>query len=168
MSGHGKLAVASVSHVPPVTPPRPFSVAWAKQPVVPVTADFGPTGKAVEIDGWSDAANNAWRQLLAQPETIRWVADYLDCRGDEGLTVTFGDTSRVVGRRGYGNFNVSYPTDLLMTGEDKVSAMRVAILVVLDRHVDRRKLDVPLLERNRRRRLKPSRIIEDSVAVAVA
>jgi hypothetical protein len=59
--------------------------------------------------------------------------------------VTFGDTSRIVGRRGYGNFNVSYPTDLLLAGGDQVSAMGAAILVVLDRHVDRRNLDVPLL-----------------------
>ncbi|MBC2933681.1 hypothetical protein [Nocardioides sp. zg-1228] len=131
--------------MPPETPTRPFSVAWLSDRLYRVTADHGPAGKAVEIDGWSDAAESAWLQLVAQPEVVRWVADYLDCRGDESLTVTFGNTSRVVGRRGYGDFIVSYPTDLLMAGEDKVSAMRSAILVVLDRHVDRRKLDVPLL-----------------------
>ena len=69
----------------------------------------------------------------------------MDSRGDEALTVTFGDTSRVVGRRGYGAFNVRYPTDLLLADEDQVSAMRAVILVVLDRHVDKRHLGVPLL-----------------------
>lgn len=129
----------------PVDPARPFSVAWLSDRLYRVTADFGSAGKSVEVDGWGDALNNAWRQLVTQPEALQWVADYLDCRGDEGLTLTFGDTTRVVGRRGHGAFNVSYPTDLLLSGEDKVSAMRTAILVVLDRHVDRRKLDVPLL-----------------------
>jgi hypothetical protein len=132
--------------VPPVIPALPFSVAWLSDRLYRVTADFGPAGKAVEVDGWGDALDTAWRQLVGtRPEALRWVADYLEARGDEGLTVTFGDTSRIVGRRGYGNFNVSYPTDLLLAGEDQVSAMRAAILVVLDRHVDRRNVGVPLL-----------------------
>ena len=131
--------------MPTVDPARPFNVAWLSERLYRVTADFGSAGKAVEVDGWDDALDNAWRQLVAEPEALLWVTDYLDCRGDEGLTVTFGDTSRVVGRRGYGNFNVSYPTNLLLASEAKVSAMRTAIFVVLDRHVARRKLDVPLL-----------------------
>lgn len=131
--------------MPTLDPPAPFNVSWLSDRLYRVTADFGSAGKAVEVDGWDDALDDAWRQLVAEPEALLWVTDYLDCRGDEGLTVTFGDTSRVVGRRGYGNFNVSYPTELLLASEAKVSAMRTAICVVLDRHVSKRKLDVPLL-----------------------
>ena len=132
--------------MPPVIPGRPFSVTWLSDRLYRVTADHGSAGKAVEVDGWDAALEAAWGQLAgAAPEVLQWVADYGDARGDEGLTVTFGDTSRVVGRRGNGHFNVSYPADLLLAGDDQVSAMRTAVLVVLDRHVDRRMLDVPLL-----------------------
>ena len=131
--------------MPPVDPPLPFGVAWLSERLYRVTADFGAAGKAVEVDGWDDALDDAWRSLVAQPEVLLWVADYRDSRGDEGLGVTFGDTSRIVGRRGYGDFNVSCPADFLLAHEDQVSAMRAAILVVLDRHVDKRQLDVPLL-----------------------
>jgi hypothetical protein len=128
-------------------PSPPFSVVWLSDRLYRVTADFGPSGKAVEVDGWDDALGNAWRGLLVHPEAPGWVADYVSRRGDEGLTVTFGDTTRVVGRGGYGNFNVSYPADLLLGGDDKVSATRTAILAVLDRHVDKHNLDVPLLSK---------------------
>lgn len=144
MCGHGELSVASVSLVPAL-PRRPFGVAWLSDRLYRVTADFGPAGKAVEVDGWEHALDDAWRQLLAHSDAPEWVASYVNCRGDEGLTVVFGDTTRVIGRRGYGNFNVSYPVDLLLGGDDHVSAMRTAILAVLDRHVDKRNLDVPLL-----------------------
>ena len=138
-------AVASLPQVSPVAPTVPFSVAWLSRRLYRVTADHGPAGKSVEVDGWTDALDDAWRQLIAPPDIRLWVADYLDCRGAESLIVTFGDTSRVVARGGDGYFGVSYPTDHLLAGADRVSAMRTAILVVLDRHVDRRKLDVPLL-----------------------
>ena len=129
-----------------LVPGRPFSVAWLSERLYRVTADFGSAGKAVEVDGWDDALTTAWEQLAdAAPEVLEWADDYRGARGDEDLTVTFGDTGRVVGRRGSGYFSVSYPTELLLAGDDQVSAMRTAILVVLDRHVDRRELDVPLL-----------------------
>lgn len=131
--------------MPLVDPARPFSVAWLRDRLYGVTADFGPAGKAVELDGWVDALDTAWQLIGTHADLRRWTAGYIVSRGDAGLTVTFGDTSRVVGRRGYGYFNVSYPTALLLAGEDQVSAMRAAILVVLDRHVDRRNLGVPLL-----------------------
>lgn len=121
-------------------------MAWLSERLYRVTADFGPDGQEVVVDGWDDALDIAWRQLVdTQSEVLKWVDDYWVACGDEGLCVTFGDTSRVVGRRGYGDFNVSYPTDLPLAGDDQVSAMGAAILVVLDRHVDRRNLGLPLL-----------------------
>lgn len=110
-----------------------------------VTADHRDCGQDVEIDGWDEALATAWRELVNRPEAERWLDAYLASCGNEGLTVTFGDTTRIVGRHGYGNFNVSYPASLLLTTEDKARAVRTAILVVLDRHVHRSNLDVPLL-----------------------
>jgi hypothetical protein len=110
-----------------------------------VTADHGPAGKDVDIDGWEDALDEAWRQVAGLPGVIAWLTAYVHARGDDDLIVSFGDTGRVSGRRARDYFTVSYPADLLMAGEDPVSAMRAAILVVLDRHVSGRDLDVPLL-----------------------
>lgn len=81
----------------------------------------------------------------SRPEAVRWVSEYTDRCGDEHAVVSFGDTTRVVARYGYGNFNVSYPAELLCTAEDRVSAMRAAIVLVLDRHVRRSRLGLPLL-----------------------
>lgn len=124
----------------------PFSVAWTSDRLYRATADHGPYGREVELDGWSTSLDAAWRQLVDEvPEVVAWVTAYLDSRDDQHLTITFGDTRRVVGRRGHGGFGVSYPSDLLLSGDDQVSAMRAAILVALDRHVDACDLQVPLL-----------------------
>lgn len=149
-------------------PATPFSVAWVSMslyrdatgpdPLVAGLGDLGDLGDVtalldelggtrVEVDGWDEALDLAWQEIVASSPAVRpWVSDYVAARGDEGLTVTFRDTARVVGRRGYGDFGVSYPADLLLAGaDDKVAAMRTAVLTVLDRHVDRRSLGVPLL-----------------------
>ncbi len=124
----------------------PFSSAWISDRLYRVTADFGSMGRAVKVDGWHEAMDEAWHQLVDQlPDGSSWVDDYraaaLECR----LTVTFNDVTRVVGRRGYGGFGVSYPGELLLAEDDKVVAMRTAILTAIDRHVDRCELGVPLL-----------------------
>lgn len=124
----------------------PFSSAWISDRLYRVTADFGSMGQAVKVDGWYEAESTAWRQLVDElPDGSSWVEDYraaaLNCR----LSVTFNDVARVTGRRGYGGFSVSYPTDLLLAEDDKVAAMRTAILTAIDRHVDRCELGVPLL-----------------------
>lgn len=124
----------------------PFSSAWISDRLYRVTADFGSMGRAVKVDGWHEAMDEAWHQLVDQlPDGSSWVDDYraaaLECR----LTVTFNDVTRVVGRRGYGGFGVSYPAELLLAGDHKVVAMRTAILTAIDRHVDRCELGVPLL-----------------------
>ena len=131
---------------PAPSPAVPFGVAWLSDDLYRVTAGSGRAWEKVEVDGWDDALDIAWRQLVgARPGIPTWVDDYLRDESNDGLNVTFGDTSRVVGRRGYGCFNVSYPAALLHAHEDRVSAMRAAILVVLDRHVDRCDLHVPPL-----------------------
>lgn len=128
-----------------MTPTRPFGVGWLSDRLYRVDADHGPAGEDVSVDGWQAALDTAWLQLLDVPGVRPWVEAYLDAREDDSLVVTFGDTSRVFGRGGRGYFGVSYPVDLLLAGEDQVSAMRAAIVVVLDRHVDRRGVDVPPL-----------------------
>ena len=45
-----------------------------------------------------DLLDTAWLQLLDVPGVRPWVEAYLDAREDDSLVVTFGDTSRVVGR----------------------------------------------------------------------
>ncbi len=124
----------------------PFSSSCVSDRLYRVVSDFGSAGRAVKIDGWYEAESAAWRQLVDElPDGSSWVDDYraaaLECR----LTVTFNDVTRVGGRRGYGGFSVSYPAELLLAEDDKVAAMRTAILAAIDRHVDRCELDVPLL-----------------------
>lgn len=124
----------------------PFSSAWISDRLYRVTADFGSMGRAVKVDGWYEAESTAWRQLVDElPDGSSWVDDYraaaLECR----LTVTFNDVTRVGGRRGYVGFSVSYPAELLLAEDDKVAAMRAAILTAIDRHVDRCELGVQLL-----------------------
>lgn len=124
----------------------PFSSSWISDRLYRVVSDFGSAGRTVKVDGWYEAEDTAWRQLADElPDGSSWVEDYraaaLECR----LSVTFNDVIRVTGRRGYGGFSVSYPADLLLAEDDKVVAMRTAILTAIDRHVDRCELGVPLL-----------------------
>lgn len=86
----------------PRGPFLPFSTAWVSERLYRVTADLGSWGRAVEVDGWDDALDTAWQQLGdACPELAQWVDDYHDACGEQGLSVTFRDVSRIVGRRGY-------------------------------------------------------------------
>ena len=55
------------------------------------------------------------------------------------------DAPRVVGRYGHGNFNVTYPADLLVPGGDREKAIGIAILLVLDRHATKSDLGLPPL-----------------------
>lgn len=124
----------------------PFSSSCLSDRLYRVVSDFGSAGRAVKVDGWYEEMDEAWRQLVDElPDGSSWVDDYraaaLQCR----LTVTCNDVSRVVGRRGYGGFSVSYPAELLLAEDDKVVAMRTAIVTAIDRHVDRCELGVPLL-----------------------
>jgi hypothetical protein len=54
------------------------------------------------------------------------------------------DGSRIIGRAARDWFGVSYPADLLLAEEDRVAAMRWALVAVLDRHVRTAGLDVQL------------------------
>lgn len=148
-----------------IDPAAPFGVAWISMslyreatgpdPLVEELSDLGDVtdlldelgGTPVEVDGWDEALERAWEEIVGSSPAVRpWVSEYVAARGDQSLTVTFADTTRIVGRRGYGGFSVSYPADLLLGDADgKVAAMRTAVLAVLDRHVDRQSLDVPLL-----------------------
>jgi hypothetical protein len=124
----------------------PFNSAWISDRLYRGVADFGTAGRAVEIDGWHGAMDAAWHQLVdALPDGSSWVEDYRAAALDCHLSVVFKDVTRVTGRRGYGGFGVSYPTELLLAEGDKVVAMRTAILAAIDRHVERCQLDVPLL-----------------------
>lgn len=142
-----------------VDPPRPFGVAWVSELLyrkdssafdeflgewAEVAAELG--GTAVMIDGWDDALDTAWEELVvSSPDVAAWVDAYSrarDAAGHSGLTVVFNDVTRVTGRAGHGAFAVSYPTSLLISAVDQVDAMRTAIVTVLDRHVAGGKLDV--------------------------
>jgi hypothetical protein len=142
-------------------PARPFSVAWVSQSLyrdddsridelLGDWADLGREigGTAVRVDGWDDALDKAWEQLVTtSPGAAAWVSDYCaarDSAGHSGLTVVFKDVTRVTGRRGYGAYGVSYPAGLLVSNDDKVAAMHTAVAAVLDRHVSGGNLDVPL------------------------
>lgn len=124
----------------------PFSTGWISMRLYRVVADHGDRGRIVEVDGWRDIEADAWRGIVDDlPEDSTWVADYRAAAADCKLVVSFKDVARVAGRRGYGGFSVSYPADLLLEGDDKVAAMRTAILTAMDRHVARCELGVPLL-----------------------
>ncbi|MCF6376202.1 hypothetical protein L2K70_01145 [Nocardioides KLBMP 9356] len=145
-----------------VDPPRPFGVVWLSDRLyreddseddellgewADVARELG--GSAVRVDGWDEAVDTAWEQLVtSSPSVGRWVDDYCAARaaaGHSGLTVVFKDVTRVLGRAGYGAFAVSYPTELLLAVGDPVAAMRAATVTALDRHVERAGLGVPLL-----------------------
>ena len=146
-------------------PSVPFGVIWTSlslyreatgpDPLLEDQADHAdlsdPLGESagtrVEVDGWDEALDRAWTQIVGSSPAVRpWVADYVAARGDQDLTINFNDSTRVSGRAGSGYFGVTYPASLLLADvDDKVAAMRTAVLVVLDRHVDRQSLDVPLL-----------------------
>ncbi|MBS2940329.1 hypothetical protein KDN32_21545 [Nocardioides sp. J2M5] len=124
----------------------PFGTAWISDLLYRVVADHGDRGKLVEVDGWQEAMDEAWRGIVDDlPEYSTWVKDYRAASADCSLGVTITDVTRVSGRRGYGGFGVSYPADLLLEGDDKVASMRTLILTAIDRHVDRCELGVPLL-----------------------
>lgn len=139
---------------PASDPHLPFGVAWLSlrlhREVGPAPEDHLSiadelSGTRIEVDGWDDALEGAWRQLVAEPAIDDWLEAYLAERGEEGLEVTFSDTPRVVARHAFGRWSVHYPADLLLGSADPVGAMRAAIVTVLDRHVERQALDVPLL-----------------------
>lgn len=123
----------------------PISVAWISERLYREKPSDFPFGRAVEVDGWDEALDAAWADLFRRPGVAEWVNDYLERRGAEGAVLSFRDTARVVGRYGYGNFNVTYPADLLLSGDDREAAMRTAILLVLDRHVAKSDLGLPPL-----------------------
>ncbi|CAM3755209.1 hypothetical protein [Nocardioides zeicaulis] len=140
--------------VPVSDPQLPFGVAWLS---LRLHREVGPgpedhltiadelSGTRIEVDGWDEALGEAWRRLASEPAIDDWLEAYLRERGEEGLEVTFSDTPRVVARHAFGRWNVHYPADLLLGSVDAVAAMRAALVTVLDRHVERQALDVPLL-----------------------
>ncbi len=97
----------------------PISVAWISERLYREKPSDLPFGRAVEVDGWDKALDAAWADLFHRPGVAEWVSEYLDRRGNEHACVSFKDAPRVVGRYGYGNFNVTYPADLLMSGGDR-------------------------------------------------
>ncbi|TGN63673.1 hypothetical protein EXE59_06700 [Nocardioides eburneiflavus] len=142
---------------------QPFSVAWTSDslyreasgpdPFLGPEGDLTPvvdemSGTRVEVDGWDDALDAAWQDIVRSDEAAvrEWERSYVAARGAQDLAVDFNDGTRVSGRAGAGYYGVSYPAGLLLADAGgKVAAMRTAVLVVLDRHVDRQSLDVPLL-----------------------
>lgn len=141
---------------------RPFSCAWISDSLYrkvagpdPFLGDLAEVAEAlggtrVEVDGWDDALSEAWAEVVdSDPAVAAWVGTYRDARGSSDLVVSFTDATRVVGRRASGYFGVTYPAHLLLEHgteqEDKVAAMRAAVVTILDRHVRGAGLDVPLL-----------------------
>lgn len=136
----------------------PFSNAWISESLYrrptaphPLLGDFAELaevlgGTRVEVDGWHEVLDDAWAQVVgSDPAVADWVRAYLDARGSTYLGVSFTDATRVVGRKARGHFNVTYPAHLLLQHEDRVAAMRRAIVTILDRHVRGARLDVPPL-----------------------
>jgi hypothetical protein len=124
----------------------PVSVAWVSERLYREKPSDFPFGRAVEVDGWDEALDAAWADLFERPGVAEWTNEYLERTGTTEVAIlSFRDVTRVVGRHGRGYYGVSYPADLLLTAENRSAAMRTAILEVLDRHVSRSKLDLPLL-----------------------
>lgn len=91
------------------------SPAWTSDRLYRVVSDEGESGQVVEVDGWDDVLEAAWQQLIAStPEVSQWFDDDRERCGDESLIVSFGDSTRVIGRRADGYFGVSYPADRLL------------------------------------------------------
>jgi hypothetical protein len=145
---------------PDVVLSRPFSCAWISGSLYrratapdPLLGDFAELtevlgGTRVEVDGWDDALSDAWSEVVgSDPAVVEWVSAYRDARGSSDLVVSFTDATRVVGRKASGHFSVTYPAHLLLEHEDRMVAMRRAIVTILDRHVRGAELDVaPLSE----------------------
>ena len=124
----------------------PVSVAWVSERLYREKPSEFPFGRAVEVDGWDEALDEAWADLFERPGVAEWSNDYLAQTGTtESAILSFRDVTRIVGRHGRGYYGVSYPADLLLASENRPEAMRSAILEVLDRHVTRSDLDLPLL-----------------------
>lgn len=124
----------------------PVSVAWVSERLYREKPSDFPFGRAVEVDGWDEALDAAWADLFGRPGVAEWAHDYLALTGTTELAIlSFRDVTRVVGRHGRGYFGVSYPADFLLAAKSRPEAMRTAILEVLDRHVTRSNLDLPLL-----------------------
>jgi hypothetical protein len=124
----------------------PISVAWVSERLYREKPSDFPFGRAVEVDGWDEALDAAWADLVERPGVEEWARDYVALTGTtEMAIVSFRDVTRVAGRHGRGYFGVSYPADLLLAAENRPVAMQTAILDVLDRHVTRSNLDLPLL-----------------------
>ena len=123
----------------------PISVAWVSERLYREKVSDISIGRPVEVDGWDEALDAAWAALLESSKVRSWVTDYYARSGTEHAVLSIRDTSRVVARYGYGNFNVTYPVDLLFMTEDRVAAMRAVILLVLDRHVAKSDLGLPSL-----------------------
>jgi hypothetical protein len=142
---------------------RPFSCAWISDSLYRKAVGSDPLlgddaaeladllgGTRVEVDGWDDALSDAWSEVVgSDPAVVEWVSAYRDARGSSDLVVSFTDATRVVGRKASGHFGVTYPAHLLLEHgaqqEEKVAAMRAAVVTILDRHVRGAGLDVPLL-----------------------
>jgi len=124
----------------------PVSVAWVSERLYREKPSELPFGRAVEVDGWDEALDAAWTDLFRRPGVAQWAHDYLALTGTtEQAILSFRDVTRIVGRHGRGYYGVSYPADLLLAAKSRSAAMQTAILEVLDRHVTRSHLDLPLL-----------------------
>lgn len=138
-------------------PAPPFSCAWTSDALYREATGRDPllgpeltdltddlSGTRVEVDGWDEALRTAWAQVMeSAPSVAEWVRAYRQACGGRGLIVSFSDSSRVVGRGARDYFGVTYPAHLLVEHEDRVAAMRAAIVTVPDRHVRGAGLDVP-------------------------
>ena len=69
------------------------ATGWLSDRLYRVDADHGPAGKDVSVDGWQEALDTAWLQLLDVPGVRPWVEAYLDAREDDSLVVTFGEVA---------------------------------------------------------------------------
>ncbi|CUR57752.1 hypothetical protein NOCA1130200 [metagenome] len=136
----------------------PFGCAWVSDSLYRQVSEPDPFlgdlaeladvlgGTRVEVDGWDEALASAWAKVVgSDPAVVEWASAYRDARGSSDLVVSFSDATRVVGRKARDYFSVTYPAHLLLGQEDRVAAMRRAIVTILDRHVRGAELGVPPL-----------------------
>lgn len=134
----------------------PFSVAWTSERLYR-RADSDPLADLLpEGEGWGTALefSHPWPALLADgwqsivasdPEAAQqWLAAYREA-WHPTLVVSFADVRHLRLSPGRDHIGASYPADVIVDADDPADAFVTAILAILDRHVMRSSLPVPLL-----------------------
>ena len=125
----------------------PFQgLGWISDRLYRVVGAIPGGGEWVDVDGWDEVLDAAWRGLLHDhPALDEWLDALHEGRGDVGLIVEFTDTRRLAARRRWGDVFVFCPAGPLVEAVDRDAAMRAAIVDVIDRFIEKGRLDVPSL-----------------------